>query len=81
MTSKEFIESQGFTTEEPYSYYNQKWLDWMKEYAEYKCKQAIRNTKHAAHDIVDSHKTEWTFTMIVCGEVMNIQDKEVMPKF
>lgn len=37
MTAKQFIESQRFTTEEPFSYYNQQWLDWMKEFARQMC--------------------------------------------
>lgn len=37
MTPKNFIESKGFTTEEPFSYFNQQWLDWMKEYARLMC--------------------------------------------
>lgn len=83
MTAKEFIENQGFTTEEPYSYFNQQWLDWMKEYARIKCLEAIRNTRHKACDtITEKHgyQIDEDNLPFILKSIQNIPNQDVMPE-
>lgn len=75
MTAKEFIENTGVSVEEPYSYYNQQWLDWMQEYARIKCLDAIRNTRHKACDILTEHTISDSIHYI-----HNIPNQDVMPE-
>lgn len=78
MTAKTFIELQGITIE-PHDYLKEQWLDFMQEYARFKCLEAIKNTRHKAVDILMEEYQQASVDYIA-NQIFNISNQDVMPE-